>query len=81
MTRHTRCHQLKNFENLLNPHDQPKTIQMNFAECPYIPVLDDPIQVNEVIESIKESKADKAYGINGISPGIFKMLPFKRGCL
>ena len=48
---------------------------MNFAECPYIPVLDDPIQINEVIEGIKESKADKACGINGISPGIFKLLP------
>ena len=51
------------FENLLNPRDQPKTIQMNSAECPYM-------------ESIKESKADKACGINGISSGIFKILPF-----
>ena len=48
---------------------------MNFDETPYIPVLDGPVQVDEVVECIKGSKADQACSINDISPGILKILP------
>ena len=63
------------FENLLNPPDQQLTIDAIFDESPYIPILDDPIQVGEVVRGIKESKADKACRINDISPGVLKILP------
>ena len=38
----------KHFEGLLNPPNQPLLIDMSIYECPHIPILDDPINNDEV---------------------------------
>lgn len=40
-----------------------------------IPVLDSPILQAEIHEQVRKLKPDKACGPDGISPGIFSMLP------
>ena len=40
----------------------------------YIPVLDSPISPEEVDNSIKRLKANKACGIDGVAPGLLKLL-------
>ena len=65
------------FECLLNPSVPGNVRGMNFDESPCIPILDDPLHINEVSECIKEIKSNKACDLNGISPGIFKYLPLK----
>ena len=40
-----------------------------------IPLLDDPITLNEVTAQIARIKPDKACGPDGIPPGVFKLLP------
>ena len=41
-----------------------------------IPVLDAPIDPNEVVEVIKKQvKPNKSAGPDGLSPGLFKLLP------
>ncbi len=42
-----------------------------------IPLLDEPITPYEVQQQINILKADKACGPDGVSPGIFKILPFR----
>lgn len=61
------------FEGMLNPpHDQQ---QMEITTDVSIPVLDSPITQVEICEQIRNMKPDKACGPDGISPGIFSMLP------
>ena len=44
----------------------------------YIPVLDDPIDPNEVTYVIdKQLNDNKSPGIDGLSPGLFKRLPLQ----
>ena len=63
------------FEHLLNPSNleplDPDLVTTNIT----VPVLDDPISVNEVIEAIKGLKSNKASGPDGVSPGVFKCMP------
>ena len=62
------------FENLLNPPNVPSVNEIEFSDCPYIPVLDDPISTYELNSCIKGIISNKASDINGISPGLFKLL-------
>ncbi|XP_045124370.1 uncharacterized protein LOC123512192 [Portunus trituberculatus] len=41
----------------------------------YIPILDDPITQQEVYRQIGKLKSNKACGPDGLTPGIFKLLP------
>ena len=62
------------FTELLNPPGGPT--KLNIPDCDtYVPFLDDPIQPIEVEDVIKKLKPDKAAGIDGISPGLFKHMP------
>ena len=48
------------FEQLLNPTESEDESQIDTSSCPYIPILDDPIdevEVSEAAESCKESKS------------------------
>ena len=51
------------------------TLHVDVSQCPYIPVLDDPFVEHEMQEAIQEIKANKAPNLNGISPGLPKLLP------
>ena len=41
---------------------------------PYVPILDNPIEPIEVTNRIAQMKAEKSCGLDGIPPGIFKLL-------
>ena len=41
---------------------------------PFVPILDNPITPGEVSDRIKQMKAEKSCGFDGIPPGIFKLL-------
>ena len=62
------------FEKLLNPRDITPVSDIDFSNCPNVPVLDDPISMDELNRCIKDLNPNKASDINGISPGIFKLL-------
>ena len=79
-TQPTDCPSDKNFqthfENLLNPvRDSDPLEGLDFNQSPHIPVLDDPISVIEYDKAVKQMKPNKAAGCNGVSPGIFRILP------
>ncbi len=40
-----------------------------------VPILDEPITSTQVEQQAKLMKSDKARGLDGVSPGIFKVLP------
>ena len=61
------------FEQLLNPPDLEDDQQFDISVCPYIPILDDPIEEVEVIEGAESSKESKSF--IGITPAIFKCFP------
>ena len=62
----------KYYETLLSAPEVP----LNFepAAPRYIPVLDDPIMPGEVDDCIKSLKSNKAAGIDGVAPGLLKLL-------
>ena len=62
------------FDTLLNPEVQP-LINYTPTNLYYIPVLDDAISPIEVEASIKKLNSNKAAGIDGIPPGLLKILP------
>lgn len=47
----------------------------DFTTDVFIPVLDEPITPLEVQQQVKLLKSDKACGPDGVSPGLFKLLP------
>ena len=51
--------------------------EIDVSDCPNIPVLDDPISVSETLKSVTQIKPDKASDLNGIPPGVFKLLPIE----
>ena len=61
------------FTNLLNPENGLEPLIVPNTNI-YIPVLDDPILPDEVIEQFNHLKSNKACGIDGIPPGILKLL-------
>ena len=62
------------FESILN---QPSTanFQVPGDTNVTIPILDDPISPGEVNAQIEKIKPNKACGPDGLSPGIFSLLP------
>ena len=40
----------------------------------YVPVLDDPITVHEVVTEVQYLKSNKAAGTDGVPPGALKLL-------
>ena len=68
----------ENLECLLNPEGVPELNVSDYQTDVYIPVLDDPIDPNEVSYVIdKQLNANKSPGIDGLSPGLFKRLPLQ----
>lgn len=61
------------FEELLNPRVNEDEEDSDFAEAPYIPVLDDPFTINELMDVVKCLKTNKSF--IGICPGLFAVLP------
>ena len=65
----------KHFEDLLCEENAHETEICDLSECPDIAVLDSRVTYNETREVICQMKADKAPDLNGIPPGIMKLLP------
>ena len=64
------------FESLLNPPgNNGDIIPTDYTTITSIPILDDPISVNEVTEQVHKMKPDKACGPDGVSPGLLSLLP------
>ena len=63
----------RHFEKLLNPAFGNAGIEVPKSDM-YVPVLDDPITPAEVDVAIKKLHKNKAAGIDGVPPGIFKLL-------
>ena len=63
-------------ETLLYPADSsPLELTPNVL-CPYVPVLDDLFQVEEVKEVLtSQVRPNKSAGPDGVSPGVFRLLP------
>lgn len=61
------------FESVLNPSPAPPPPQIGTDVT--IPVLDDPISPQEVDCQIRKMKVDKACGPDGLTPGVFSLLP------
>ena len=60
---------------MFNPPGVQDLVEDEYITNISIPILDDPIQPREVLDQVKKMKADKSCGPDGISPGIFKVLP------
>ena len=63
------------FEDMLNSPCEQNLLDEEYITNVSIPLLDDPIQPNEVLDQVKKMKVDKSCGPDGVSPGIFKLLP------
>ena len=62
-------------ETLLYPADSPPLELDPNVLCPYVPVLDDLFQVEEVKEVLtSQVKPSKSAGPDGVSPGVFRLL-------
>ena len=62
------------FQPRLNPGNAIDPQQYIPHEYRYIPVLDDPIRLEEIEQCIHNLKPNKAADTDGITPGILKML-------
>ena len=62
----------EHFEKLLNPEEFRNQEEYIPARNIYIPILDDPIQPDEVDKCIKKLKTSKAPGPDGLAPGLLK---------
>jgi hypothetical protein len=62
----------KHFQRLLNPSNEKRYYEIQQPK--YIPLLDDPIMPNEVLEAIEEMKMGKAAGLDGVTPDLLKFL-------
>jgi hypothetical protein len=65
----------EHYENLLLVSETMDIRTFDTSSCPSIPVLDDPISPREVDEAINNIKPNKSCGPDGVSPGIFRLLP------
>ena len=61
------------FEALLNPASAGTELTIPDTDM-YIPILDDPISKEEVSGSIRRLRRDKAAGVDGIPPGVLKLI-------
>ena len=65
--------QFKHFyESMSESHSR---LQFNDVGNVTIPILDDPITENEVLQEAKCMNSNKTCGLDGVTPGIFKLLP------
>ena len=64
----------KHYEQLMNPPIDPTEAEYIPDSPRYIPVLDDPISPNEVHECINDLNGTKAAGVDGLSPGVLKLI-------
>ena len=63
------------YDKLMNPPVSEPATDWEPPTPNYVPILDDPISPVEVDEGIASMKANKAAGVDGISPGVLKLLP------
>ena len=63
----------EHFDTLPNSEDQ-QTMNETASECPYIPILDDPITPIEVEDTLKKTKTK---GYIGNCPSVLQWLPQK----
>ena len=64
----------EHFERVLNPIENSLD-DFSADGCPEIPILDSPISPMEFDEAVRKCKPNKAAGCDGVSPGIFRILP------
>ena len=64
----------EHFELLLNPEETRNQTPYQPQNFKYIPILDDNIQPQEVLECVQKLKTRKAAGPDGIPPGILKQI-------
>ena len=62
------------YNTLLNPVDA-SLLRYTPNLFKYIPLLDDPINPGEVLDSINNLNKEKSAGVDGIPPGVLKLLP------
>ena len=62
------------FTDLLNTESSRSPLIIPQTDV-YIPILDDDLMPHEIESSIKKLKVDKAAGLDGVPPGLFKQLP------
>ena len=67
----------RHFDSLFNPPDVTPDLIIQPEHEKYMPILDDPIQPIEVKDAIKQLHGNKAAGVDGLPPGILKLLPIK----
>ena len=60
------------YESMSETHS---SLQFNDLGNISIPILDNPITENEVLREAKCMNSNKACGLDGVTPGIFKLLP------
>ena len=65
----------EHFEKLLNPEEFRNQEEYIPARNIYIPILDDPIQPDEVDKCIQKLKTSKVPGPDGLAHGLLKHLP------
>ena len=65
----------EHFESLLNPEELTDSNNEPNDDDIYLPVTDDPIQPQEVLDAIQSLKANKSGGPSGIPPGLLKLMP------
>ena len=65
----------RHFESLLNPQQIPLPEINEFENSPYIPVLDDPFNIGELVSALSSVKPNKATDLSGNSPGVYRHLP------
>ena len=61
------------FEQLLNPPGNENEVLIDVSDSPYVPLLDDPIEEEEVEEAVRACKEQKSF--IGVTPAIFKCFP------
>ena len=63
------------FDNYLSKYCSNSQVGLvDNTGCPNVPILDDPVVPDEVINQIGRMKSVKSCGADGIPPGIFKLL-------
>ena len=66
----------EHLEEVLNPPEATALDPAEFVTAVQIPLLDDPIDPSEVDDVLrKQLKSDKSPGLDGLGPGLFKLLP------
>ena len=63
----------RHFEKLLNQDPPGDDLIIPFTDV-CIPILDDPISIQEVKNTITKLRRDKASGVDGIPPGVLKLI-------